>query len=98
MPGAFHVEVLREGDALHVYLLDVQIKNPVVADSSVAATLEQNGTVTEFNCEVDGEQTRFSCALPEDVNFDAGTLSINAQRGKTLGATATYELPFQLTE
>lgn len=93
MPGAFHVEVVRDSNMLHVYLLGLQITNPTVANSSVVVTVEHSGSATQLPCEADSVQNLFSCGLPGNVDLDSGTLVVDAKRGETSPATARYELP-----
>lgn len=93
MPGAFHVEVVHEDDSLHVYLLDIRITDPIVADSSVIATVQQGGNVTELDCATDHDLNRFSCSLPGAIDLNAGTMTITAKRGDAPQATARYVLP-----
>ncbi|MEX0607030.1 MAG: hypothetical protein WEC99_03555 [Halofilum sp. (in: g-proteobacteria)] len=93
MPGAFHVEVRQQDDALMVYLLNMQFEDPRVADSSVKAVLEQNGEAVELPCRVANGPQAFRCPLPDGATLTRGTLAIDASRAGRPADPAHYELP-----
>lgn len=94
MPGAFHTEVLIEGDGLRVYLLDINWKNPSVKDSSVEAVIKTGKTTNVLNCEK--EKDSYLCSSKKDALTLAGNLEILAKREGQVGTTAVYPLPFKL--
>lgn len=94
MPGAFHTEVVKEGDGLRVYLLDINWKNPSVKDSSVEAVIKTGKTTDVLNCEK--EKDSYLCSSKKGVLQLAGKLEILAKREGQVGATAVYPLPFKL--
>lgn len=98
MPGAFHVEAVAENDALRVYLLDMQFENPQVADSSVTATLEQNGKARQLQCRPEDGARSFVCPLSEGSELTAGELMVDASRDGVPGETASYDLPLMQEE
>jgi hypothetical protein len=93
MPGAFHLEAVPGESAVHVYLLDMQFQNPEVDDSSVTATLRQDGEQWSIDCRIAGVAEYFRCPLPSGVDLDRGQLHIDASRGGVPGDSARYELP-----
>ena len=95
MPGAFHVEVVNSNVGVNVYLLDMQFKNPQVADSSVDVILDRNGDQMAMDCQVTSDKKLFSCVLPKGMNLDAGKLIVNASRGGLPAQPMHYELPLK---
>jgi hypothetical protein len=93
MPGAFHVEAVPGGSAVDVYLLDMHFENPEVDDSSVTATLRQDGEKWSIDCRVAKAGEYFRCPVPSDVDLNSGQLYINASRAGVPGAPARYDLP-----
>ena len=89
MPGAFHTEVLVDGEtALKVYLLDIEWKNPSVRDSKIIATF--NGKTAKCGVVTD----HFRCAFGTGSNLQAkGKLEIDATREKQKGAKVEYPTP-----
>lgn len=94
MPGAFHTEVLKEGDGLRVYLLDINWKNPSVKDSSVEAVIKTGKTTDILNCTK--EKDSYLCSSKKGALQLTGNLEILAKREGQKGAAAVYPLPFKL--
>ncbi len=93
MPGAFHVEVVAQGDAVRLYLLDMEFEQPRVANSSVEAVLEQSERTIELDCTTAEDAKAFTCPLPKGASLQRGTLKIDATRQGNPASTARYELP-----
>lgn len=93
MPGAFHVEAVAGDEALRVYLLDMQFNNPRVAESSVTASLEQNGKTRQLQCRPEDGSKRFVCPLPDGSELTTGELVVDASRSGVPGQKARYDLP-----
>lgn len=93
MPGAFHVEAVTRDEAVVLYLLDMQFEQPRVADSSVDATLRQNGKRMELNCRVADKAKAFRCPVPEGATLERGTLVVDASRKGMPADAAQYDLP-----
>lgn len=98
MPGTFHVEAVAQGDAVRLYLLDMQFEQPRVADSSVQAVLEQEGRTIQLDCSAAGDAKAFTCPLPKGASLQRGTLKIDATRQGKPASTASYELPLDWQE
>lgn len=90
MPGAFHTEVVPNGRSeLKIYLLDINWKNPTVADSRVDVSLD----AVHAKCRA--TRNYFSCKFPKSVNLQAkGELTVKAQKENQKGAAVIYALPF----
>jgi hypothetical protein len=93
MPGAFHTEVVPFGDAFKIYLLDISFKDPVTANSTVAAWLKQAGESKELTCAP--AKDFFSCKLPTGVKLDNGILEVKASRLGAPSGPAQYDLPLR---
>ncbi len=94
MPGAFHTEVVAEGDhRLKVYLLDMNWENPSTKDSSLEVKLQLGKKTTSFKCEM--SENFYSCTLPKGNNLKKGKLEVQAQREGVKGSVAAYTLPLQ---
>lgn len=93
MPGAFHTELILDEKTgeLHVYLIDIEFKNPTVKDSSVKAEAQNGKSVVNFTCSVMAGN-HFSC-LPEKKYPLKGKLVLNATRENAVGNEAVYKLP-----
>lgn len=95
MPGAFHTELVPEGkNQLKVYLLDMNWKNPTVADSSLQVTHKLAGKSTALECQPTTDH--YLCLLVKGINLKKGQLEVLAQRDKQKGNTVIYDLPFKL--
>ena len=94
MPGAFHTEVVAQGDnAIDVYLLDIHWKNPIVKDSSLNVIHVDGERQTALNCKP--RETLFSCQ-GESAAFKSGSLTVKASRLGTQGIEVTYPLPLRV--
>ncbi len=95
MPGAFHVEVVDKGEALRLYLLNMQFEQPRVADSSVQVVLKQEGSTIRLDCTSAEDAKAFTCPLPDGSSLKHGTLKVDATRQGKPASTARYELPLK---
>ena len=94
MPGAYHTEVVPEGEnKFRVYLLDINWKNPTVKSSEIKAQLTGKKK-SPVKCEVQNDY--FLCQLAEGVKLTSGTLVLETTRDNQKGAKATYPLPLKL--
>ena len=96
MPGAFHTEVVPRKRNFQVFLLDVEFKNPMVAESNVEFTLKQADRETKDNCEP--VKNHFVCSLPKDVALQTGNLEVKASRNNVVGGIVNYKLPLKLAK
>ncbi|MBL7663555.1 MAG: hypothetical protein JNM93_00365 [Bacteriovoracaceae bacterium] len=92
MPGPFHTEAKAEGaNKLKVYLLDMNFKNPVTANSSVEVTFSGHHK-TKASCEKSKDY--FLCSFEGGVDLQKeGTIEIKAVRDSKKGSIATYKTP-----
>lgn len=98
MPGAYHTEVVPQGEGtLEVYLLDMEWKNPVVKDSSVEAEI-RGGKDPAAKAKCRAGKSSFRCEFPKGANTrgPGRELVLSTVRAKQKGNTAVYELPFKL--
>lgn len=93
MPGAYHVEVVDKGDVLNVYLLDIQFKNPLTENSSVAVTYYGS---QPFETECKKQEHYFVCPLPKAGLTSYKRVSIKSVRNKIKAGLAVYDLPLKL--
>jgi hypothetical protein len=94
MPGAFHTEVVARGNnAIDVYLLDFNWKNPIIKDSSVSVHHVDGERRTELKCKP--LETLFSC-LAESVALRSGSLRVKASHLGMQGIEVTYPLPLRV--
>lgn len=96
MPGVFHTEVVpdQKDKSFHLFLLDLEFKNPTIKDSSVEAVLEQKrNKKVNFSCEVMGG-SHYHCKPDKNYNNESGKLTIKAKRDNAIG-TSIYELPLK---
>ncbi len=97
MPGAFHTElVLSKDQSVHIYLLDMEFKNPTAKDSSVEVTHKDGGKSIPFKCTV-METNHFHCIPSEKYSMKKGNFIVKAIREKAVGNIATYKLPLKLS-
>lgn len=94
MPGGFHTEVKLTEESLHIYLLDIQWKDPVTEKSKVEVEYKTSTGATKLACRAD--QNFFSCELPKGFNKETGKLLVMADRMGMKGAKAEYDLPLKL--
>lgn len=96
MPGAFHTELMLSEDmSAHVFLLDMEFKNPTVKDSSIEITHVDGKKKTTFKCSVMGSN-HFHC-IPEKKYSAKGKLLVKATRDKAPGNEVSYELPLKVS-
>lgn len=94
MPGAFHVEVNYDNDqSLHIFLLDMEFKNPTVKDSKIAAKVVDKNKTVNFDCKVMGGN-HFHC-IPASKYPVKGEIVIQATRENAVGNEARYKLPLK---
>jgi hypothetical protein len=97
MPGAFHTElVLSKDQSVHIYLLDMEFKNPTAKDSSVEVTYQDGGKSIPFKCAV-MDTNHFHCVASEKYSIKKGHFIVKATREKAVGNVATYKLPLKLS-
>lgn len=93
MPGAFHTELLDKGTVMHVYLLDMSFKNPIITDSTVK--IKYKGSIeSEYSCTK--SINYFVCEKPKNELRSYKEVIINAVRSNSKGRDAIYSLPLQL--
>lgn len=94
MPGPFHVELsMDEDQSLHVFLLDIEFKNPTVKDSKISVIARDKNTKVSFNCSVMGD-SHYNC-VPSKKYSQKGELIVQATREKVVGNKAIYKLPLK---
>lgn len=97
MPGAFHTElILDKKHEAHIYLLDMDFKNPTVKDSSVQMKAKAGKKEISYKCEVMGTD-HFHC-VPEGKVPNKAELIVQATREKAVGNEALYKLPLPKLE
>ena len=97
MPGGFHTELVLDQDrSAHIYLLNMEFKNPTAKDSSVELTYKNGKKNIPFKCTVMGGD-HFHCVTSEKYSMKKGTLVVKAIREKAVGNEATYKLPLKLS-
>lgn len=97
MPGAYHTEVVAAGDrGLKVYLLDMEWKNPQVANSSVNATFK-SGKAISIPAKCETGKDHFICYFSKGVTLKGpGQIVIESTRDGQKGNAAIYDLPLTL--
>lgn len=70
MPGAYHMELVETDDALKVYLLDMNFKNSVTANSSVSVIYSGP---KQFEVKCREQDNHFICAKPKGDSFNIKT-------------------------
>ncbi len=96
MPGVFHTEVVpdKKDQSFHLYLLDIEFKNPTVKDSTVDAHFEYKGKPNiKFSCEVMGGN-HYYCKPSQKYSSKKGKLVLNVKREGQMG-TSVYEMPLK---
>lgn len=95
MPGAFHTEVVPQNDGkIKIYLLDINIKTPVVKNSQITATIVSGGR-KDITCT--SKRDHFLCDTTKS-DLTKGTLNISAVRSAVKGDEAIYNLPLALSK
>lgn len=96
MPANFHTEVLKISDKkIHVFLLDIQFKNPTVVNSDVSASHYVGHTENKMNCRPK-KKKYFECLSKTELK--EGSLKISARRNDKTSYDAFYPLPLRLEE
>ncbi len=93
MPGAFHSELVDKGALIHVYLLDMSFKNPMVNNSTVKI-IYKGASNTEFSCSKDSDY--FVCDKPAGGLQLHKEIAVSAVRNNNKGTDAIYKLPLTL--
>ncbi|MBX9766359.1 MAG: hypothetical protein K2X47_03730 [Bdellovibrionales bacterium] len=94
MPGAFHTEVLVQGqNQVRIYLLDIEWKNPSVKSSSVKAKIMGK---KQFPAECKVQDEFYLCSFGKGAKLNSGQLVIEAQREGQQGNPISYDLPLRL--
>ncbi len=95
MPGGFHTEVIPlSQNQLKVYLLDIQWKNPSIANSNLSMTLKAKKKA-QAKCSVEADH--YICDFPKSVDLKKkGELFVEAQRENQKGNVVSYDLPLKL--
>ncbi len=93
MPANFHTEVVAKGDqTFHVYLIDMEFKNPVTKKSEIKVTHLSDGKKADLKCRT--RKDHFICQGKEKMN--SGSLAIQATRdGVVATSQAEYTLPLK---
>lgn len=92
MPGTYHVELVDKGNTMQVYLLDLDMKNPIVKDSSVSLNFISNLT-KKVNCRP--KNKFFVCDKPSKDLAMYKEINLESVRNKVKGQVAIYKLPLQ---
>jgi len=94
MLGTFHVEAAADTDgSFHVFLLDVNFKNPTIKNSSIEMNFVHGGTKNPFTCKVMGGN-HFHCKPQGKYNLQRGKLFVKAKREGAVGE-GSYDLPLK---
>ncbi len=92
MVGLFYSELMQDSDgSFHIYLLDVDLKNPVVKDSEVQAWFILGNTSVELKCEAIGGD-HFDC-VPRSKVLKSKILLVKAKRVQVQGQETIFKLP-----
>lgn len=94
MPGNIHTEVTHHSkNSFRVYLLDINIKNPITKNSSVQAYIEVGKKQIKLKCR-DNKTDYFVCEASKKINLNKGILVVKAIRdGNIAPIDAKYPLP-----
>lgn len=93
MPGAFHTELVDNGNTMQVYLLDMGFKNPTTIDSSVK--IKYHGD-SHFDYLCKKSTNSFICEKPKNGLKDYKEVVISVVRNKIQASEAVYSLPLKL--
>ncbi|MFM6928261.1 MAG: hypothetical protein ACKOX6_07340 [Bdellovibrio sp.] len=96
MPGNFHTEMeIDSVQGAHIYLLDINFKNPTIKDSSIEAKFypKGKGAAVTYKCGLMGGD-HFHC-VPQGKIKGLGQLKIKAVREKAVGNEVIYDLPLK---
>ena len=92
MPGAFHTEVVElNPNQIRVYLLDINFKNPTLADSELKITTKAKKLI-RAKCKA--EEKSYLCDFPKSMSLKrSGRLLVTATRAGQKGVPVSYLLP-----
>lgn len=94
MPGGFHTELVPiSASRMHVYLLDLEWKNPLIENSSVE--LRHSFGKRSLNAKCSAAKDHFVCEFPDKVNMKKGQIDVKATRDHAAGNIAIYNLPLK---
>ena len=92
MPGAFHTELILGSDqSAHVYLLDMNFKNPTTTNSKIEIYAKNKKNKVAFTCSI-MDTDHFHC-VPEKKYPMKGDLVVKAVRDNAPGNEISYKLP-----
>lgn len=92
MPGAFHTELMLDKDeSVHIFLLDMNFKNPTTKDSEISVTAKDKKSEVKFDCSIMGGN-HFHC-IPQGSIAKKKEIIVKAIREKIVGNEAVYKLP-----
>lgn len=93
MPGAFHTEVVPNGEKhFKIYLLDFQFAEPTTEDSKVKVNFTVIPSLPkDVACTAEIEY--FACHLDSNSKLERGVLAIRPTRLGIAGTEASYMLP-----
>jgi len=93
MPGAFHLELMDSADTIKVYLLDMNIKNPTVEDSTVDVFLKNKEKIKLICKPI---TNYFSCEKNKLNLKKFKEIVIHSRRQKAKGFEVSFKLPLEL--
>ena len=93
MPASFHTEVVaKEDQTFHIYLTDMDFKNPTTQKSEVKATHTMGAKKVDLKCRI--RKDHFICQGTQKMN--SGALILQATRdGVAATSQAEYTLPLK---
>ena len=92
MAGLYYSELIPDSDgSFHIYLLDVDLKNPMVKDSEVQAWFISEKSSIELKGAASGAD-HFDC-VPQSQVLRSKTLLVKTKRGQAEGHETIYKLP-----
>ncbi|AGH94468.1 hypothetical protein [Pseudobdellovibrio exovorus] len=96
MPASFHTEVIPDKDgSFHIFLLDMNFKNPTIKDSEIQARITSGKKTTQLQCNVMGNN-HFHCLAKGNKTPRTGILFLKAKReGVQAQMEAQYKLPLK---
>lgn len=93
MPGALHTELVDKESKMHVYLLDMNFKNPTIENSTVKIKYK-GAAETEYSCVK--SVTYFICDKPNASLKKYNEVVVSAVRKGIVASNAIYTLPLKL--
>lgn len=89
---AYNIELVDKGNIMQVYLLDLNLTNPTVENSSV--TLEYiNKKIIKIDCKA--EKTYFLCGKPKETILNFKEVAVNSVRNRIKTKAVVYKLPLK---